>query len=555
VQQSGVRNARALLTGAGLAAALALAACTGPDDISLGGRVTASTGTFLSPAGNDDNDGSREHPWQTFSHAFRMLAEGSTLTLLSGTYDDATTGTLNVRCGDAVITNSSAPNAVHAANGIRVTADADSERTAFIQGNGNVPPLSIDSCSDWTVNGLHVESQNTPDTANIYTAPDTGSVVVLDGPNNRVTLRRLLALKPNLYKHSHLIRVGDGSTDVSVQESELYDFHHNAIEVWRSTSTVLQRNYINSRDTADIMNGYMSDDPRRGDYGVLLEETNGAYVENNIVEDVSVGFGVVGRYAGVGADVPAPPGNIDNNHLNGNIVYDPANIGFRIDSRCQILPASVPACDALHTVRETDLTDDVVIGGATGVSDAGSVATTLSKLSTINAARGVVLQREMQNLGLQASDHASNMLFDGFQSVAFAATDQMMWGCDHCAAVGGYTPADDYEPDDAQFVTNKVNVMPELGGCLVYLPANSPLKGAGTFGDDVGASVVDQYDNGVIKTPVVPLWDATGVFRACGAIVTAIDGKPINGDDTSNCHGLGGPTRLNVASATCPLPP
>jgi hypothetical protein len=553
LRQSGVPNARALLTGAGLAAVLAFGGCTGPDDISLGGALPAATPRFLSPSGNDNDEGSREHPWKTFRYAFNVLAEGSTLTLLGGTYDDTTTGTLNVRCGDAVIANSSAPNAVHAANRIMITAD--SPRTAFIQGNGNVPPLSIDSCSGWTVDGLHVESQDTPDPTNIYTAPDTGSVVVLDGTNNAVTLSGLLARYPNRYKHSHVIRIGDGSTGVTIEACEIYDFHHDAIEVWRSTSTVLQRNYINSRETADIpvsQGGYVSDDPLRGDYGILLEETNGAYVENNIVEDVSVGFGVVGRYSGVGADVPSPPGNIDNNHLLGNIVYRPATIGFRIDSRCQVLPVLLPMCDATHTIRGTGLADDVIIGtgmGALGVSDAGSVGTKLERMSIINAARGVELKREPQNVGLQTSDLASNMLFDGFQSVAFAESDEMQWGCDHCVTAGGYDPADFYAPDDPQFVT-KVNVMPELGGCLVYLPANSPLKGAGTIGVDVGASVLDQYDEGVITTPLVPLWDAaTGVFRACGAIVTGV-----NGDEPSNCHGLGGPTRLNVASATCPLP-
>ena len=425
MRRSGLRNARALLGGAGLAAALALGGCTGPDDISLGGRVTATTGTFLSPAGSDDNDGSREHPWQTFKYACGTLTEGSTLTLLSGTYDDATTGTLNVRCGDAVIANSSAPNAVRAANGITVTSD--SERAAFIKGSGNVPPLSIDSCSGWTVDGLHVESQDTADPANIYTAPDTGSVVVLDGANNAVTLSGLLARYPNRYKHSHVIRIGAGSTGVTVAECELYDFHHDAIEVWRSTSTILQRNYINSRETADIPGGYMSDDPLRGDYGILLEETNSAYVENNIVEDVSVGFGVVGRYSGVGADVPSPPGNIDNNHLNGNIVFHPATIGFRIAASrqwprraCCLTLCDDHARHPRHRARGRRHHRDRH-GRGIGVSDAGSVGTKLERMSIINTARGVELKREPQNVGLQTSDLASNMLFDGFQSVAFAS--------------------------------------------------------------------------------------------------------------------------------------
>jgi hypothetical protein len=530
-----------------LVLALAAGACTGPAEISLGGKTPPSTERFLSPTGNDNADGTRAHPWKTFAVALPRLSPGSMLTLLSSPkpYDDATTGSLNVKCA-AVTANSAAPNAVLASNGLpgmEITVKADVERQVFLAGNGSVPPLSIDACQSWIIEGLHVESQDVADNVSVA---DSGSVVVLGSDNQNVVLRRLLASHPNRYKHSHVIRIGDRSSGITVEECELYDFHHNGFETWRTSSIFFHRNYINSRSTPDIANGYGSEDPLRGDYGVFLEETNGVYAENNVVEGVAIGFGVVGRYLGVDAAPVADP--IDNNNLLGNVVYKPALMGFRLDSRCQMLPS----CDPSHTVSNTKLTNDVVIGGAVGVSDAGSVGTHIDQLSTINAARGVAISKEPQNGGLLASATTTNTLVAGFQSVAFGAAFEATWGFDHCAASGGYDQAADYvtNPVDPQRITNNVTLMPQLGTCLVYLPAQSPLKKAGASGSDVGASVLYRYDRGMLSTTTL-LWSATGTFP-CGAPV-----EKVNDDPATGCLGLGQPTRLNVGTngtGGCPFP-
>jgi hypothetical protein len=532
---------------AGLAATLAVCACRGPDEIPLGGKVAPATEHFLSPTGADgDGRGTRDRPWKTFRYALQRLAPGSTLTLLTSVapYDDATTGTLNVKCADMVIPNSAAPNAVPSLNGtlgMEITVRADEERQAFLQGNGSVPPISIDSCQYWKIVGLHVESRDVPDNLSV---PDTGSVVVLDGANNNITLTRLLASHPNRYKRSNVIRIGDNSIGITVEECELYDFHHNAFEAWRTSSILLHRNYINSRDAADIPGGYVTEDATRGDYGVFLEETNGVYAENNVVEDVSIGFGVMGRDMAVNAPAKADP--LDNNQLLGNIVLKPSVMGFRLDSRCQF----AGSCDASHKVLNTDLGNDVVIGGTIGVWDAGSVNTRIHELSIIDTARGVALIREPQNIGLQATATAVNTLVAGFQSVAFAAMDQMQWGFDHCDAAGGYAAAANYVPDDPQHVTSKVDVMPNLGGCMVYLPAGSPLIGAGAA-NSVGANILYRYDHGTLSSSEL-LWNATTGAFPCGATAQNVNSDPLTG-----CMGLNLPKRLNVDTSGiggCPLP-
>jgi hypothetical protein len=98
---------------------------------------------------------------------------------------------------------------------------------------------------------------------------------------------------------------------------------------------------------------------------------------------------------------------------------------------------------------------------------------------------------------------------------------------------------------DADNVTEATSVDPELGGCVVYIPPGSPLKGAGLGGADIGANVefrtVDGVDTGV------RLWDAvTGAF-ACGAVIPGV-----NDDPATSC--IGAHTRLDVGAGGCPIP-
>jgi hypothetical protein len=537
-----VRNSRARALGAGrragLAATLAalaplaLCACTGPDLISLGGALPDTMERFLSPAGNDANAGTTsDSPWKTFRFALPKLEPGQTLHLLNGTYEDATTGTLNVRCADAS-PGSTVPDAVLAKNGLAapgkaITVRADSEHLAFIRGSGSVPPVSIDSCQSWSIEGMRVESQ---DVDGALPQPDAGSVVVLDGANDHVTLDRLLALHPNHHQHAQVIRVGDGASDVTVSDCELYDFHESGIEARRSQNLVIDRNYVNAQ-ASDPTKGSL------GSIGVRLEETRVVHVVNNVVEDVGIGFAVVGR----GADVPpsALAQKIELNLLRGNIVFEPANIGFRIDSQC----AGANPCDASHTVSATELSNDVVYRGALGVDDAGSVGTTMSRLSIIEALRGVVVGREPLNKFIPAATMITSTLVSGFQSVGFFM-DPMAgtWSISHCDSNGGYLPTGPYQPDDGR-VTDKVTIMPDLGSCIAYIPAQSKLRTGAP--NDVGANVIYEYDETGQQTTNL-LWMPS--FAGCGNVVRDVN------DSMRSCTNVN--ERLVADDPTlCPLPP
>jgi hypothetical protein len=537
-----VRKTRARAIGAGsavagLAATLALCACSGPALLSLGGELPPPSERFLSPTGDDTNPGTMTSPWKTFAHALPLLMPGWTLQVLPGTYERGTTGTLNVRCADAGPT-STVPNATLASNGTSgsiITVHAWSDRLAFLRGDGRVPPISIESCHDWTIEDFYAESADVDTHA---TNPDTGAVAVLDGDNQDVALRRLLLRHANRYfAHAHLIRIGDGASRVIVENNELYDFHASAIEAWRSDSHVIAQNYINSRDWPDLADADMKTaDGARGDYGVRLQETSSVKVENNIVEDVNTSFAVVGRDEGV--DPATPLQVITDNRLLGNVAYRPASIGFVIDSQC----AGQNPCDSAHTVNGTYLENDVAYQGGIGIYDAGSLNTKVEEASIIDAARGVYIWKDMSNAAIQATCSVRDTLALGFQSVAFAAgNNQTSWTFDHCAASGGYNTSYYYEPDSAPNVTNKVTVTPgALGSCIVYLPANSMLRMGGAT---VGANIVYQYDD-LGQPTKKSVWGPP--FVGCGAIVPDVN------DSSRSCSNV--LTKLNVNMGTCGLP-
>ena len=93
--------------------------------------------------------------------------------------------------------------------------------------------------------------------------------------------------------------------------------------------------------------------------------------------------------------------------------------------------------------------------------------------------------------------------------------------------------------------SNSTQLNPELGSCIVFIPASSPMKGAGKGGADIGANVLYRYQNGVLTNQ--PLWDpVTGEFPG-GAIVPWVN--DIAGSSRFDVH-----KRLNVNANGCAFP-
>lgn len=500
---------------------MALAACSGPAELSLGTVVApATTMVYIAPDGMPGAPGTRDRPLKTFAEALPRLRPGSTLTVLDGAYD-ATNGPLTARCDDVTIFSGTDD-----AHRIVVKTEDGHERAAWLKGDGLRAPIELEGCRFWTIEGLHVTSQKTtPAPAD----PQGGSVVVLRADDRDIVLRRLLVREPNLNAHAQALTIGPGCSDVLVEENELYAFHESGVQATRASRLTLRRNYLSAGGRMD--GAVMSEDADRGDYGFLLEETHDVIAENNVVEGVHTGFAVVGR----AANVDAPAGEaVANNRLLGNVVLRPAGVGVRVDSRC----GGLNPCPASRTVIDTEISDVVVIGGAAGVSNAGAVNTRIRAVTIRDAANGVAGAREPQNLAIRSTWSVVNSLAV-VQNTAFKkGADEAEWIYDHCAGAG-LNPYVTINGVLNGRIQDPQPVPTDLGACLIALPAGNPLLTAGAGGTRIGAVVLDRTVDGVL-TPGAPLWDpTTRAFTGCGAVIPGAN-------DVAGCQDVH--ARLNVAA-------
>ena len=113
---------------------------------------------------------------------------------------------------------------------------------------------------------------------------------------------------------------------------------------------------------------------------------------------------------------------------------------------------------------------------------------------------------------------------------------------------GGNFPTGETPGDDEGNIRKSQSVQPTGmgdGGCWLWAPDGSNMKGAGADGRDIGASVLRRYQDGVLTTQ--RLWDPnTGAFP-CRAVVAGV-----NDDPSRSCSGVH--TRLHVNTAACRFP-
>jgi hypothetical protein len=507
-----------------VAAAGALACQVGGGDVPIGSDIP--TVFYVSPAGDDLNPGTRARPWKTLAHATEQLTPGQTLQLMDGDYRLETTGLLRVDCaGRPRRGRADAP----------ITVRAENERKAWLRGDGDTVPLELWDCRHWVIEGLVVSGEHNPDVA---MGVDVGTPVMLHGGSD-LTLRRLIMMRSNRERHSHLLRVLEVDR-VLIEECEAYDFFHNAFEAVRTQGAVFRRNYLHSRWATSSGNTVAADDVTRGEVGIQIEESSSAILENNISEVVGTGFSVVARNVGSSYTDPTTY-YVSSARLYGNIALDARRQGFRIETRCD---AATP-CDDLpeRVVRDTLIVNGVALNAGTGFWVDAAPGTRVDNVTAIGVTNGVRILRETQNAALDFSASAARSLVRGYNGVAFWAAGATDWSFEHCAAEAPATEAIAFSPRDdrVQLPVSSESDDP----CAVYLGPTSSLRGAAGVEGDVGANVLYRYASGVLMNE--PLWDpVSGVFP-CGVVVPGI-----NDDPTQSCVGVH--QRLRVGTTPCPLP-
>lgn len=479
---------------------------------------------YISPTGDDSAAGTRQAPWRSWSTAISRLAPGDTLIALDGTYADTSSNRLQIDCSAGATACDGAP-CPSGTTQAPITLRADNERGAHIP-SGEYASLSMQGCSHWVIEGLQMSQSDTSVTSE-------QQIARLDYVDH-VTLRRLLLYKPNRVQNSHGVLILS-STNVLVEECEVYDFHRYGIYPNGGSDITLRRNYVNSRDRADISGGWVSGDPTTGDSGIAVAGAQRVIVENNLVERGRYGIVVTSECW------PAPvAGGGDDVRLLGNVVRATKSFAFYFNSFCE----SNNPCDSnTRTVSRLEVRDCVSVGSlehgfvSNGVEQAQIVGCTAAG----SAQSGYHMTRSAENAAMQCSVALQSCLaFEGGVR-GFLVNNQASWTVDHCNSHGA---GDAYVLPTGPTASSQSD--PQMGGCYLYVPAGSPMKGAGTSGADIGASVVWAYENGA-KTQR-RLWDqSSGAFLGCGATVAGV-----NDPTTQSCVTVH--QRLHVGSGGCAIP-
>lgn len=508
----------------------------GPPDASSDGSWPDATEAsspgperFISPNGDDGADGSSGAPWRTFAHAIPQLAPGFTLVLKDGKYEPETTGLPLVSCGPAANGTAEQP----------ITLRAENERRAHLSSDGTSPALRLSGCSYWTLEGLHGSSQ---DVAHSGPPPHVFDV---DG-SDHVVARRLLAHHTNRLTNSHAIAV-DFSTNVLVEESEVYWYHRWGLIAYESDRVTFRRCTAHSRGYADVP-GYASITAARGDFGIGLYQgeagTKRSLVENCVSEDNGADFRSGRNPAPSGSSAP----NADWNRFLGDIAIGNGN-GMVRD-----FTAGADAGSELAVSYDTLYENVVVVGSANhGIFLRGG-RNLVVRNATITGSGNDGFSADNVHDITSPSVHLVNVLAFGNAWVGlnvssdFLASSGAAFSIAHSATNDGFAPSETIG-DDAGNIQSSYALGPTaMGlagtGCVVYVPASeAALKGKGAGGADIGANVVHRYEEGVLTNE--KLWGPAGF--PCGAIVEGVNDLP--GSSCKNLH-----ERLNLGPGKCPFP-
>ncbi len=496
------------------------------EEVDCGGSCNACNFRFISPSGTNGAPGTEGYPWKTWGYALSQQRPGMTLVALDGNYGGSSgTGNLELDCSEGARTCHGAP-CEHGTADAPITVKANVERRARLEWTPESKRASIDirHCRHWTIEGFTTlgGEQRTP-SDNRVAAP----VMLID--DDFITLRRLIALKPNPFARSRAISV-EHSRDVLLEDSEAYDFHEIGLHVYHSDRVVLRRNYVNGRNFASTAEFPTS----CGDAavaGIYLNGTSKAVVENNVVEDACESIVLT-----VGQPREGEAG--DDNQLLSNIAFKPLRRGILLSSSCG---GDDPCVEPDLTLERSVVDNNVIIASAAdGILHTGGLETLFTHNSSLDH-HGVGFNASLSsaNQGLAATFTSERDLMSASASVGFRISPSDAWSWAIIEA-NSYGHATNYLPLTGE-VDNSSQVDPELDSCLVYRPLGSA---AATM--DVGAQITHRTVNGSLQ-PTQPLWTSESGAFSCGAFAEGVNDKV--GSSCLDVH-----ERLHVGHGGCPLP-
>jgi hypothetical protein len=498
-------------------------------DDHLAGRLTASLTPplgrvfHLAVAGLDSQDGSSTAPWQTWPFALAQLEPGDTLIVHDGTWTSSSACAEEPCLANTALPNVDCPAAARSGTPDHpIAIVARHQRRAHLAGNGFGGVFQVRGCDSWVIDGLYG--------SNTDAGPELTSGVVFgfrDTP--RLTMRHLLAVGPNRCGNNHVIDVGGTtSVDVVIEDSEVYKFHRNAFQVSGMTSVTMRRNYIHSRDTAEAACSTTEFYPLRGDAGVQCRATTTCTADNVFAENVVLGF------AHTHASSMRVAGSLARDTHYGAILTD--------------APILLP--EPMHVVDFVCLDCDVGLWNR-GKQLEATNATVVAGRARLAPNYGVGAYTDDAG-GTTGSTIWRNVLALDNERVGFLTAGPVTSLIRYGNAYGSpvlYQPTEELG-DDTGEIQHSLDVEPTLigdrdGACLVHVPADSNMAGAGEGGAALGANIVYRLDQG--QPTDRKLWNQrTGAFP-CGALVPGVN--DIAGASCFDAH-----LRMRVGVAGCAIP-
>ncbi|HEY4182985.1 MAG TPA: hypothetical protein VGM90_39445 [Kofleriaceae bacterium] len=421
---------------------------------------------WIDVAGDDSGNGEPNTPWKTWAHAMSQLQSNDTLIARDGTWNEDVLADCTGGAG---------------AN--KVTILGQHLRKAHIVGDGDATTFTINRCTEWTLDGLHIENKTKAGSS------DGHVVTVLDAP--RFTGRGLLVHHPNSCGNFHGIAIGGvngGSPDSVVEDSEVYDFQRAGFFTADSQNVTFRRDYANSRNAADDCGA--TNYPDRGDLG--FDCYNFVAAPSCTFEDIvaeNVGEGFSGASAGsltvtgaIGIDVYIGqllnwPTQVPNDRVVRDFLCLNCDVGvYNRGQHLSLRYASFIGGRARHAASY----------GIGILADGGTPGG-----GTLGVAHSLVL--DYQNYGTNLAAMAPEIVDDSVVAQTPTPFSELE---DPTDALGNIQHSSTATP---------TGVANTDGNCLVYIPATSSLHHAATDGTDIGANLVYAQFN---ATPTnVKLWD------------------------------------------------
>ncbi|HEX3034680.1 MAG TPA: hypothetical protein VHT73_06025, partial [Thermodesulfobacteriota bacterium] len=337
------------------------------------------------------------------------------------------------------------------------------------------------------------------------------------------------------YINSAVIKIG-ASTNTLIEESEVYYCHRHGINIIRGNNVTARRNYVNCRRHADITGGYASHTPALGDEGLTFYRSNDGIAENNIVES-SEGLSSSGQ----------------RNRFYGNIAAADNRYGIWWFTNC------TKDCTNLGYFCDGNYSENLVsLGSWNDGVRLKTCGNSVMKNSTIIGPGNYGLHAwdDITTSGFYNSYTLTNSLIIGSHAIGFYEDLTIMypsnpWSVDYINLYNNTTASNPVTSNAYGTITHKSTVDPRMNSCIVYVPATSPMKGAGLGGVDIGANIIYRYQNGEITT--TKLWNQTTGSFPCGATVAGLNDATtrtsIMDGACINVHKI-----LNVGFNGCPIP-